>query len=528
MKLHPPHTLALLALLLVPLALAVALHSPSRSASEERDVILGRVSDRGGPLAAATVRFQGSPDSVRTDGAGRFRLPVWSNRSASRSSASTRSASRPHWDRVTAWKEGYLIAGAALDANPLRLTLRPLPGADNEAYEWVDPAADPKGTHNCANCHAEIYREWRGSGHARAATGGHFRDLYAGTGSRNPSNANWSLLDEHPLGAGVCAACHAPTVSVGDPAWDDLTRVKGVAGQGVHCDYCHKVAGEGTGTPGLTHGRYKLTLRRPAEGQLFFGPLDDVDRGEDVFSGFQKDSRFCAACHEGVVFGVHVYSTYSEWRESPAGRRGQHCQNCHMRPTGRLTNIAPGKGGIERDPWTLGNHRFFAGSQTDMLRQCLKVSARLTRREDGVRAEVSIRAEGVGHRVPTGFIDRHLILVAEGIGDDGKPVALRAGSRLPAVAGPALAGRPGRLYAKLLRDSHGRSPAPFWRAGVEPMDSRLQPGRTERLVFDFPAVVRRLRVRVLYRRFWQEVSKAKGWTDRDVLVMERVFRGPPP
>src|SRR5207249_5009167 len=157
-------------------------------------------------------------------------------------------------------------------------------------------------------------------------------------------------LDQHPDGAGVCTACHAPTIAVGDPARYDLSKVRGVDAHGVHCDYCHKVSGDGGGRIGYTHGRYKLELKRPSEGQLFFGPLDDVDRGEDAYSGFYRESRYCAACHEGVVFGVHVYSTYSEWLDSPARRQGRHCQDCHMRPTGTMTNIAPGKGGIERDP----------------------------------------------------------------------------------------------------------------------------------------------------------------------------------
>ena len=31
-----------------------------------------------------------------------------------------------------------------------------------------------------------------------------------------------------------------------------------------------------------------------------------VDRGEDVYSPLYSQSRYCAACHEGTVFGVHV------------------------------------------------------------------------------------------------------------------------------------------------------------------------------------------------------------------------------
>ena len=131
------------------------------------------------------------------------------------------------------------------------------------------------------------------------------------------------------------------------------------------------------------------------------------------YSPLYKESRYCASCHEGVLFGVHVYGTYSEWLESPARRQGQQCQSCHMTPTGKLTNIAPGKGGIERDPKTLASHDF-PGGQAEMLRRCLKLSVRVRRVEQGVRAEVEVTAENVGHRVPTGFIDRNLLLIGGG------------------------------------------------------------------------------------------------------------------
>src|SRR5205085_2029162 len=133
---------------------------------------------------------------------------------------------------------------------------------------------------------------------------------------------------------------------------------------------------------------------------LFFGSLDDVDRGEDAFSPLYRQSRYCASCHEGIVFGVHVYSTYSEWLESPARKQGQQCQTCHMTPTGRLSNLAPGKGGMTRDPHTLANHRFFDGSQEEMLRRCLKVTVSLTPTADSLRARVLLKVEGAGHRVP--------------------------------------------------------------------------------------------------------------------------------
>src|SRR5262249_37863167 len=157
------------------------------------------------------------------------------------------------------------------------------------------------------------------------------------------------------------------------------------------------------GELGLSHGAFNLRLLRPAQGQLFFGPLDDVDRGEDSYSRLYRDSRYCASCHEGVVFGVPVYTTWSEWLERPTRAEGQQVQACHTRPSGTMTKVAPSYGGRERDPATLGNHLFFDGSREEMLRRCLKMTTRLERVTEGLQLELVITTVGVGHRVPTGF-----------------------------------------------------------------------------------------------------------------------------
>jgi hypothetical protein len=371
---------------------------------------------------------------------------------------------------------------------------------------------------NCGNCHEEVFREWQASGHARSINGRRFRNLYDGSDWSDTRKVGWSLLKDNPDGAGVCAACHAPAIGPAGHALDDLTQLGGVAAHGVHCDYCHKISAVGAGKLGLTHGRFNLTMLRPTKGQLFFGPLDDVDRNEDTFSPLYKDSKYCASCHEGIVFGVPVYTTYSEWQTSPAARDGKQCQDCHMKPTGALTNIAPGKGGITRDPKTLANHRFFAGSQLDMLRRCLHLDVQVERVSEGVKVAVQVQAEHVGHRVPTGFVDRHLLLIVEARQPSGKVVECRAGPVLPAVAGRALAGKPGKLYAKLLRDFDGHSPVPFWRADPAVSDTRLLPGQPDRLAFVFPERKATVHVRLLYRRFWKETVEDKGWPEEDLEV----------
>jgi hypothetical protein len=465
--------------------------------------LTGRVMDADGPVAGAIVRLQATSRTTATDADGRFRLPA--------------DAAAIH---VTAWKEGYFVGFASPNPAPLQIALKRLPTSDDPSYPWIDPVPDGPEIQACARCHADIYKEWSASAHARSATGPHFRGLYDGTDWSGKPGVGWSLRDEHPTGLGVCTSCHAPAVADGDPALFDLHDLQGTAARGVHCDYCHKISGQGDGTLGLTHGRFNLRLLRPAEKgtHLFFGPLDDATRGDDVYSSLYHDSRYCASCHEGVVFGVHVYTTYSEWRDSPAFRQGRQCQDCHMTPTGRMTNIAPDHGGVERDPKTLANHTFFDGGQEEMLRRCLRATVEGARQADGGRAVVRLATEGAGHRVPTGFIDRHLILTVGAEDAAGRPVAVRNGPRLPAAAGKELEGRAGKLYAKQLHDFDGRSPVPFWRADPDATDTRLEPGQTDETTFDLPAEATQVHVRVIYRRFWEEVARSKGWPDQDVAV----------
>lgn len=490
----------LIALLLVAAVFAVVFdwldsHQAIRHPSDE---ICGEVSEGGQPVAGALVRFKGRGEFTRTDALGRFHLSRLAGAG-----------------RVTAEKNGYFIAGASIDEAPIRLQLVRSPHVDCQQYAWVSPTPDAARPANCGNCHQEIFGEWQRSAHARSTTGKPFRDLYG------------DLLRDHPLGADVCSSCHAPTQRPGPfGSFDARESARGAAGlSGVHCDFCHKIRGPGTGEYGLTHGRHQLELARPdpAAGpkQMFFGPLDDVDRGEDVYSPFQRDSRLCAACHEGVVFGVAVYTTYSEWQASPAGAAGRGCTACHMAPTGTMTNIAPGHGGTRRDPATLGNHRFFGGSQAEMLRRCLRLETTVSRTSGGdIEFAVSLTANDVGHHVPTGFIDRQLILFVDAFAGK-RALPAYQGPVLPEAIGAEEAGRAGRLYARVLADATGLRPARFWNADPDSLiDSRLRPGQPDRMAYRFPAAVDRIRLRVVHRRLWKTDAAERGWDTNEELIIQ--------
>ncbi|MBL8796324.1 MAG: hypothetical protein JNM56_20665 [Planctomycetia bacterium] len=491
----PRHAFApLLLLLFLPGGLVFALFSTAPPG-----FVAGQVVDDSGPVAGARVRFKAQPDAVWSDRAGRFFLPL----------------SPGPVQRVTATHPGYFIGGASSERAPVSVRLRRLPTEDCPEYAWVAPTPNRLQSHQCGNCHAEIYREWAASGHARAATNRRFLNLYDGTDWQGRPNVGWNLLADQPDGASVCAACHVPTIP---SVFDDVRAVQGTAAHGVHCDYCHKIDRlDERADLGKTFGSFAYRLLRPKEGQLFFGPLDDVDRNEDVYSPFYRESRYCAGCHEGTVFGVHAYGTFSEWLASPARREGKSCQSCHMKPTGLMTNIAPGKGGVERDPQTLASHGMFAGSQAAMLRQSVRLEVNdFEQAGNAISFEVVVSARDVGHRVPTGFPDRHLVLVVDTqpTGDD---MPLAFGPVLPASAGPELAGRPGKLFAKQLTDADGDAPAPFWRALPEFSDTRLTPGRPDRSRFRL-LNPQRVELRLLYRRFWPSTTASKGWPDETIVL----------
>src|SRR5712692_3500628 len=110
--------IGLLVCLAVAAAVSVLPRSPHAPPTSPHNDLLGLVRDAQGPVPGARVRFKGTSELVESDCGGRFRLPF----------------SR---GRVTAWKDGYLIAGLDADTLPQDLNLTKLPAEDCPRYQWV-------------------------------------------------------------------------------------------------------------------------------------------------------------------------------------------------------------------------------------------------------------------------------------------------------------------------------------------------------------------------------------------------------
>ena len=356
MRLRLPLGLAAALVLLAVPALAWKVHSVTGVVLEEA----------GGPLVGAVVRLRATDHATQTDSQGRFVL----------------SGFPPTLRvRVTAWAEGYYVAGRTLwpwnGEATLRLTPYTVP--DHAAYAWVPPAVEERSlweTVNiglrlapaarlarealffrladglelgCKDCHGEIiYSQWAEGAHALGFANHRFASMYNGTDltgqqqspltrvgtSRDygrfplPPDPNQPYYGpgyklDFPDTAGNCADCHLPAAALAAPYDTDPNAVTGVDALGSHCDFCHKVEAVNldpdTGLPGENlPGVLSLVMMRPSpERQIFFGPYDDVDAGPDTYLPLQRQSEFCAACHTASFWGVPIYQSFAEWKASP-------------------------------------------------------------------------------------------------------------------------------------------------------------------------------------------------------------------
>ena len=130
--------------------------------------------------------------------------------------------------------------------------------------------------------------------------------------------------------------------------------------------------------------------------------------------------------------------------------------------------------------------------------------------------------------VPTDAPTRQMILVVEALDAAGKPLPLNQGAVNPSWAGN-YAGQPGKTYSKVLKDEWtGEMPtAAYWRPVSTVEDTRLAALATDttRYSFGLPdGQAAQVRVRLLFRRSFQALAEAKGWTDPDILMADEILQ----
>ena len=152
-----------------------------------------------------------------------------------------------------------------------------------------------------------------------------------------------------------CMNCHAPL------------HAKGQADEGVNCVACH-VRGDVVMSSGAASGEeHKLV------------------RDERL-----TDGTLCAGCHQFnfheirmgqlIITDTPIQNTFEEWREYRSGGGEGSCVSCHMKQ----------------------GHRMRGAHDHAFLRASVVVGAK--------SGQLSLRAVGVGHHLPTGDVFRHLLV----------------------------------------------------------------------------------------------------------------------
>jgi photosystem II stability/assembly factor-like uncharacterized protein len=521
--------------------------------------VSGVVRDAEGPVAGATVRMQATTNETRTDAQGRF---VLTGLAAGQSLC------------LSAWKHSYYCAKADSVWAPSQdvvLTLRRYQTNDNPAYQWVAPV----GVNSCMSCKPGVTSLWlERDAHAGAATNTRFLTMYNGTdleGRKSPLTRYGFSPDygrfalppdptqpyagpgyklDFPETAGNCAACHVPGAAVNAPYDTNPNTVTGADQFGIHCDFCHKVAdvrlNPATGLPYSNRpGVLSMDVRRPFPSdperyQLFFGTFDDDNvPQEDTYLPLLKESRFCAPCHFGVFWNTTIYNSFGEWLQSPYSDPlfGRTCQACHMPAPSilngaTLTNVAPGTGGVDRDPLTIHAHTFPGVNSQELLQNALTLEA--TARLDRNRLEVvvTLTNDKTGHHVPTDSPLRHLILLVLAKDPNGQALTQLDGPTVPSWCGlgdptqGCYSGLPGKAFAKILQEfwTEVAPTGAYWNPTRELSDNRLAAFASDESRYIFaapPANPARIEVKLLFRRAFKTLQCQKKWETPDILMAQK-------
>jgi hypothetical protein len=212
--------------------------------------------------------------------------------------------------------------------------------------------------------------------------------------------------EKDPKVAGVkagCNGCHAPFSFLAGDIPPRRPEAATRANEGVSCDLCHTiVAGHGDPpfnfswevSPGKTKQGTRADAKSPYHGNQ---PNTLLSSGD-----------FCGTCHnEKSPYGVFVKATHLEWRESPQGKAGITCQDCHMPPAaGRSATTGQLRSDVRQ-------HLFHGAHDPGKLGGAIEVRIHPQVRElkpgGALRLTAVIVNAKAGHKVPSGSAEERVL-----------------------------------------------------------------------------------------------------------------------
>lgn len=200
----------------------------------------------------------------------------------------------------------------------------------------------------CATCHPKHYEEWSVSQHAYAQLSPIYMAMQT-TINMKTSATNGDF----------CIRCHNPVgMNIGESLYISNLKRNPTSREGITCVACHRVNknyGKISGRFALEEGdvfspvygprggeELSRVLSKPEEyrvSQSKDDPGRSIHTSANQFFALTK-SGFCGTCHDVTLFnGFKLEEAFAEYKRSPAAKRGETCQDCHM---GRIQGVASG------------------------------------------------------------------------------------------------------------------------------------------------------------------------------------------
>lgn len=270
---------------------------------------------------------------------------------------------------------------------------------------------------SCAGCHPDHYREWSGSMHAFAGVD----PVFLALNKRMQRETNGAL-------GTFCVQCHAP-LAVQTGATKDGLNLAQLDPKllGVNCFFCHNaqfVGGNLHNNPLklsgdlVMRGGFTKPVPNTAHEAQYSPSLDQHNDASTIF---------CGSCHDIVnPQSAHIERTFEEWKKSHnAVEERQSCSACHMPERTGLAAQAPGvlvrkvhdhsMPGVDLALTAFPERETQRIAVKKILDDAISAKLCVTADAAGVRVEVTLRSERVGHSFPSGSAqDRRVWVELEG------------------------------------------------------------------------------------------------------------------
>ncbi len=220
------------------------------------------------------------------------------------------------------------------------------------------------GSRRCAACHEDVFKQWRASMHAQAASDQTYQ-----------TNVNLLASKKGMAATRYCEGCHAPVALLsGELTTGGRLDTHGHLHEGVSCLTCH-------GMDQIIHLKGVASYRFAGASDYLFANSDSVlatkihnflvrvqprQHRADMARGILPMPQMCATCHTQFMdkdvngWGwVKMQDDYTAWLDSPFSGQGGHtfsstsptrCQDCHM-PKVAAPDPSADSAGMVRTHW---------------------------------------------------------------------------------------------------------------------------------------------------------------------------------